>query len=85
MELGINATATGWFGVVGPKGMPPAMVTRLNQLSNDFLTSAEGKAQLEKLAVGPIGGPPDALGKFVASEMAKWGPIIAPIATAVMN
>jgi tripartite-type tricarboxylate transporter receptor subunit TctC len=85
LESGIKATATGWYGLVGPKGLSPAVVTRLNKIANDFLASTEGRAQLQTLSVTPIGGPPDVLGKFVVSELAKWGPIVAPLAATIMQ
>jgi len=85
IESGINATATGWYGVVGPKGLPPEIVARLNKITNEFLASTEGKAQLQALSVTPIGGPPEALGKFVVSEMAKWRPIVEPMAATIMQ
>lgn len=85
VELGINATATGWFGVVGPKGLPQPIVARLNQITNEFLASAEGKEQLQKISVRPIGGPPEALGKFVVEELARWKPVIDPMAATIMQ
>ncbi|WP_376851464.1 Bug family tripartite tricarboxylate transporter substrate binding protein [Caenimonas terrae] len=85
LESGIPATATGWYGLVGPKGLAPAIVTRLNKITNDFLASTEGRAQLQTLSVTPIGGPPDALGKFIVSELAKWRPIVEPLAATIMQ
>ncbi|MES2184891.1 MAG: tripartite tricarboxylate transporter substrate binding protein [Pseudomonadota bacterium] len=85
MESGINASATGWYAVVGPKGLPPAIVARLNKITNDYLSSAEGRAQLQTLSVRPIGGTPQALAKFIGEELAKWAPIIEPLAATVMQ
>lgn len=85
VESGIKATATGWYGLVGPKGLPPAIVARLNKITNDFLGSTEGRAQLQTLSVTPVGGPPEALGKFVVSELAKWRPIVEPLAATIMQ
>jgi tripartite-type tricarboxylate transporter receptor subunit TctC len=85
MESGINASATGWYGMVGPKGLSPAIATRLNEITNAYLASAEGRAELEPLSVRPIGGPPQALAKFVTQELAKWAPIIEPLAATVMQ
>jgi len=85
LESGINASATGWYGLVGPKGLPPAMVARLNKVANDYLESAEAQAQMKPLALRAIGGPPEALGRFVKEEMAKWEPVIEPIASTVMQ
>ena len=75
--------ATGWFGTVGPTGMPAAAITRLNRVSNDYLTSSEGAARLRDLAVRPVGGTPQELGTFVRAEIAKWRPVVEPLATSL--
>lgn len=85
IESGINISATGWFGLVGPKGLPTDVVFKLNKLANDFLASAEGKAQLSNFSMVPIGGKPEDLSKFVNSELDKWAPVVAPIAAEVMQ
>ena len=85
VESGIKATATGWYGLVGPKGLPPAIVAKLNKITNDFLGSTEGRAQLQTLSVTPVGGSPEALGRFVVSELAKWRPIVEPLAATIMQ
>lgn len=85
IESGIKISATGWFGMVGPKGLPADIVAKLNKVANDFLASTEGRAQLQTFSMRPIGGKPEALAKFVQSEMDKWAPIIEPIAGSVMQ
>lgn len=85
IESRINISATGWFGMVGPKGLPADVVAKLNKVANEFLASTEGRAQLQTFSMRPIGGKPEALAKFVQSEMEKWAPIIEPIAASVMQ
>ena len=75
--------ATGWFGVAGPAGMPAAAITRLNRASNDYLTSTEGIARLREQAVRPVGGKPEDFGAFVRAEIAKWRPVVEPLATSL--
>ena len=75
--------AAGWFGIVGPAGMPPAAVAQLNKLSNDWLASNEGANRLSDMGARPIGGTPADLGAFVRSEYAKWRPVVEPIADAI--
>ena len=85
LESGINADATGWYGFVGPKGLPADVVGRLNKAVNDFLASTEGRAQLSTFSMRPLGGAPAALAKFAAAETEKWRPIIEPLAATVMQ
>ena len=71
--------------VVGPKGLPPEIVGRLNKLANEFLASPDVRAKLQDISVRPIGGTPEALGKFVQAEIAKWRPIVEPLAPTIMQ
>jgi tripartite-type tricarboxylate transporter receptor subunit TctC len=84
-ESGIQASAVGWYGLVGPRGMPAGIVATLNRLANEFLTSTEGRAQLQTFSMRPIGGPPQALATFVQSELRKWRPIVEPLASTIMQ
>ncbi|MBX3620386.1 MAG: tripartite tricarboxylate transporter substrate binding protein [Rhizobacter sp.] len=85
LEVGIKADATGWYGFVGPKGLPSGVVAQLNRIVNEFLRSTEGRAQMQTFSMRPIGGPPQALSKLAAAEIAKWRPIIEPLAATIMQ
>jgi len=84
-ELGIDVAATGWYGVVGPRGLPADVVAKVNKVINDFLASTEGRAQLQTFSMRGIGGSPDALQSLMRSETEKWRPIVAPIAASVVQ
>jgi tripartite-type tricarboxylate transporter receptor subunit TctC len=75
--------ATGWFGAAGPAGMPAAAITTMNRAANEYLASAEGIARLSDLAVRPVGGRPEEFGAFVRAEIAKWRPVVEPLATSL--
>ncbi len=75
--------AAGWFGIVGPAGMPQQPIAALNKLSNAWLASPEGINRLRDLGSRPIGGTPADLGTFVRAEITKWRPIVEPIAAAI--
>lgn len=72
--------AAGWFGIVGPAGMPQQAVTQLNKIANEWLASSEGANRLRDMGVRPIGGTPADLGAFIRSEITKWQPVVEPIA-----
>lgn len=84
-EAGIQAYAVGWNGLVGPKGLPQPIVAALNRACNEFLASAEGRTQLQGFSMRPIGGPPEALAKFMQAEMDKWRPVVEPLAPTIMQ
>jgi tripartite-type tricarboxylate transporter receptor subunit TctC len=78
-EAGIPAYAVGWFGMVGPVGMPVDAITKINAVANDYLGSAEGKARLRELSLRARGGKPAELAEFVTSELNKWRPVVEPL------
>ena len=68
--------AIGWFGVVGPAGMPPAVVAKLNAA---FVTVLKEPAVRERiLSLGAVPDPttPQEFGAFIASETKKWSALI---------
>jgi tripartite-type tricarboxylate transporter receptor subunit TctC len=64
-----------WFGISGPKGMPKEVVDKLNK---EIVGIMARPAVQERLARDEITTEPlnsEQFGKFVADEVAKWGPI----------
>ncbi len=68
--------ATAWYGIAAPAGTPAAVIDKINAATNKFLQSKEGQATMAKFGMQAAGGNPEALKDFVASELAKWGPIV---------
>ena len=52
------------------------IVDKVNGVVNAYLKSDDGKAQLRKLGITPLGGTPEDLKAHLERETAKWGPII---------
>lgn len=75
-EQGINLEAGVWSALVGPAGLPPAVVASLNQEVNKFTASMEGKAKLTMLGMTPISGTPAQLSAMMVSEGAKWKRVV---------
>jgi tripartite-type tricarboxylate transporter receptor subunit TctC len=74
-ELGMpNFDATGWMAIVGPAGLPADVVAKVNKAANDWLATKEGNETLDKLGMVAVGGTPDELKTFMASELVKWTP-----------
>jgi tripartite-type tricarboxylate transporter receptor subunit TctC len=68
--------AVGWFGIIGPAGMPPAVVARLNAA---FVTALREPAVRERIvAVGAVPRPmsPEEFKAFMISETKKWSELI---------
>ena len=70
-----NFEAIGWTALLGPAGLAPETIGTLNCIVNDYLVSDEGKQALLTFGMEPLGGTPDDLAAFMASELTKWRPI----------
>ena len=74
-----NFEVTIWHGLYAPKGTPPDVLKKLNDALKvalkdpDFIKKQEG---LGALVVNDKRVEPAEHKKFVAAEIAKWGPII---------
>ena len=76
-ELGLkNMVASGWFGFFAPPNTPKAVIDTLNRGINKALASPDVVERLTKLGMDPATSTPDEFAKIVASDYAKWGPIV---------
>jgi tripartite-type tricarboxylate transporter receptor subunit TctC len=65
-----------WHGIGAPKGTPKEIVDTLNKEINVILASPDIKAKFANIGGTALGGTPEHYGKFIASEIAKWGKVI---------
>jgi tripartite-type tricarboxylate transporter receptor subunit TctC len=76
-ESGVPGYETSvWWGFLGPAGMAPELVARINA---DLLTSLKDPAVLatfDKLGATPVGSSPQEFEAFMRAEAAKWGPVL---------
>jgi tripartite-type tricarboxylate transporter receptor subunit TctC len=68
--------STTWFGVFGPQGLKPELVSRINTAANQALKDPEVADKLQKLGIEALGGSPAQFTTMLASESAKWKKII---------
>jgi tripartite-type tricarboxylate transporter receptor subunit TctC len=61
-----------WYGVVGPAGMPAAIVKYLNDTLATTLGSPELRERLTVEAVEPMVMSPQQFAAFVRSDIARW-------------
>lgn len=65
-----------WFGVIAPAGTPKAIITRINGELNKALQSPELVKTLASQTAEAVGGTPDAFGKVIRSDYAKWARVV---------
>jgi tripartite-type tricarboxylate transporter receptor subunit TctC len=66
-----------WHGLIGPKGLPKAVVDRINGEVNKSLKQKETAAQLENDGVAPAGGTPEQFAAQIKKEIGVWKKVAA--------
>ncbi len=61
-----------WYGVVGPAGLPAPVLKTLNESLNGILTAADLRERLSAEAVEPMPMTPEAFGRFIRADIARW-------------
>ena len=76
-ESGLPGFETyGWWGVLAPAQTPPAVIARLSAAYSGAIKNPAVVAQLNAQGYIPIGSDPAAFRAHIASEIAKWAPVI---------
>lgn len=66
-----------WYGMLAPAKTPDAIVAKWNAEINELLSSPEMVEHLAAQGLIAYSGAPDALGKLIASELARWTKVVA--------
>jgi tripartite-type tricarboxylate transporter receptor subunit TctC len=61
-----------WWGVLAPAGIPGAVVTRLNTEIGAIVSEPEMARRLVAEAAEPVVGTPEAFGKLIVNDIAKY-------------
>ena len=61
-----------WYGIVGPAGLPPAIVATLNKAINDALADPALRERLAGEALEPMPMSPAQFGQYIQDDIAKW-------------
>jgi tripartite-type tricarboxylate transporter receptor subunit TctC len=77
-ELGMPGLAFGtWFCLMLPRGTDPALVQRINALSNEILSDPEARQRLEAAGMAlDGGGTPDRLAQYLREEIARHAELV---------
>lgn len=61
-----------WYGVVGPAGMPAAIVKQLNETLATVLKAPDMREKLSIEAIEPTVMTPEQFGEFIKTDIARW-------------
>lgn len=77
MEAGFpNFQVTNWHGLIGPKGLPPEIVKKLNAAINEALKAPGMDTHLASDGLTAAAGTPEEFGALLRSEIERWGALV---------
>ncbi|MDW3689075.1 tripartite tricarboxylate transporter substrate binding protein [Cupriavidus sp. CV2] len=68
--------ASTWYGLVGPAGMPAALVQKMNADMNKVLAMPEVADKLASFGAEDGGGSAARFGTFIGAELTKWAKVV---------
>jgi tripartite-type tricarboxylate transporter receptor subunit TctC len=69
-------TVSNWFGMMAPKGTPPAVLTYLQQNVERVLAQPDVKEKLLAQGASPLGNSPADAARYVRDETELWKRVI---------
>ena len=75
IESGYKMEVSNWHGLVGPRGLPPAIVEKLNGEINRIVKDPEFAQRIASDGLIPAGGTPERLLKLLNDEIANWAKV----------
>jgi tripartite-type tricarboxylate transporter receptor subunit TctC len=71
--------ATLWYGLIGPKGLPPAIVERINREVNKILSDEATPVKLAIDGAVAAGGTPQQFRSIIEKEIGQWNKIVTKL------
>ena len=65
-----------WYNVFAPARTPRPIIDKLNGEINRLLQTEDMRNRFQTLGVAPLGGTPEALGKYLEFEIVRWARLI---------
>ena len=77
IESGLNVEATGWYGVLAPRGTPRAIVTKLHTEAVKTIHAPAMRSHMSEQGVESVGTTPEEFAATIREDWSKWGKVIA--------
>lgn len=71
-----NFVISPWFGLFGPKGMPPAVVRQINDDVNKILQDKDTLVKFATLGAEPYASTPQAFGAVLHDDIQRWAAVV---------
>jgi tripartite-type tricarboxylate transporter receptor subunit TctC len=66
----------GWYGVIGPAGMPQPLVARLNSELIKAMNLPDVRERIVGDGSEPVGSSPEAFRQFMLADLNKWAKVV---------
>jgi tripartite-type tricarboxylate transporter receptor subunit TctC len=66
----------GWYGIIGPAGMPRPVVTRLHEALIRILNVPDVRERILADGSEPVGTTPEEFRQFMLADLAKWAKVV---------
>lgn len=77
-EVGLpQIQAENWYGMVAPRGTPPAVVAKLHQAAVDAARSPDVKDKLASQGAILVAGTSEEFAAYIKNEIDKWAKVVA--------
>jgi tripartite-type tricarboxylate transporter receptor subunit TctC len=67
---------SGWYGILGPAGIPKPIVARLNGELTRILKDPGVREMLSREGADPLPSTPEEFTKIIAEDIVKWGKVV---------
>ena len=67
---------TNWHALIGPKGLPRAVVDRLNAETTKILKVKDMEERMQTDGIAPAGGTPEQLHEHIRKEIEQWRGVV---------
>ena len=68
--------ASSWWGVLGPPGLPPVIVEKLNSAIVRIISSPDMRERILALGADPVTSSPQEFTALIQNELVKYGHIV---------
>jgi tripartite-type tricarboxylate transporter receptor subunit TctC len=65
-----------WYGFLGPAGVPPEVVGRINGFVNEMLQDPKYRKALDAQGLRPTGGTPEAFAALIQADVERWTKVV---------
>jgi tripartite-type tricarboxylate transporter receptor subunit TctC len=84
-ELGIDFAYSFWYGLLGPRGMDPALVARIQEEVAKVLANPEVRERFVQQGATPVAGDGAALRAVMDSDLARWSEVVRAKGITIQN